>query len=114
MVKEGLGLGPDDVGRSSKPVVFGGWRSRVDDEPDSPEQKEAATAVSIEGEVQVVKPRPLMFDDGVVFSPNAISSPNKRGRRFSTIESSSGGILRAPHRFQIVLTCLRIMITWHQ
>ena len=50
---KGLGLGPDDVGRSSKPVVFGGWRSRVDDEPDSPEQKEAATAVSIEGEVQV-------------------------------------------------------------
>ena len=75
---KGLGLGPDDVGHSSKPVVFGGWRSRVDDEPDSPEQKEAATAVSIEGEVQVVKPRPLMFDDGVVFSPNAISSPNKR------------------------------------
>ena len=27
---------------------------------------------------KVVKPRPLMLDDGVVFSPNAISSPNKR------------------------------------
>ena len=76
-----------------------------------------------------------MQDDGVIFSPNAISSPNKRvmhqhefqgqcqnnsrfcflftrgklmiivyyfvqkGRRFSTRESSGGGVLRAPHRF---------------
>ena len=33
---------------------------------------------------KVVKPRPLMLDDGVVFSPNAISSPNKRVMHIST------------------------------
>ena len=37
----GLGLGPNDVGQSRKPVDFGGWRGKVDDEPDSPEGKGA-------------------------------------------------------------------------
>ena len=38
----GLGLGPNDVGQSRKPVDFGGWRGKVDEEPDSPEGKGAA------------------------------------------------------------------------
>ena len=39
----GLGLGPNNVGQSGKPVSdFGGWRGKADDEPDSPEGKVAA------------------------------------------------------------------------
>ena len=93
---KGLGLGPGDVGGSVKPADFGGWRSKDDGEPDSPEGKGAATDVPVvEEEAQVgrlfvkeilktvilwqqVLPRILMQDDGVIFSPNAISSPNKR------------------------------------
>jgi len=97
----GLGLGPNDVGQSRKPVDFGGWRGKVDEEPDSPEGKGAApdnVPVVDEAQEVVALPRTLVQDDGVIFSPNAISSPNKRARRFSTIESSIGGVLRAPHR----------------
>jgi len=100
----GLGLGPNNVGHSGKPVSdFGGWRGKADDEPDSPEGKGAAAPdddVPVVDEAQevVMMPRTIVEDDGIIFSPNAISSPNKRVRRFSTIESSIGGVLRAPHR----------------
>ena len=50
---KGLGLGPGDVGGSVKPADFGGWRSKADGEPDSPEGKGAATDVPVVEEAQV-------------------------------------------------------------
>ena len=51
---KGLGLGSDDAGGNAKPLDFGGWRSKADDEPDSPEGKgAAATDVSVVEEAQV-------------------------------------------------------------
>ena len=46
---KGLGLGSDDV----KLTGFGGWRSKADDEPDSPEGKGVATDVLVVGEAKV-------------------------------------------------------------
>ena len=47
---EGLGLGVGSI----KPAGFDGWRSKTDDEPDSPEGKGAAlTDVSAVEEAQV-------------------------------------------------------------
>jgi len=94
---QGLGLGPDDVGGRVKPAAFSGWRGKADDEPDSPDGK-GATANAVPEVEEGVLPRTLVQDDGVIFDPNATSSPNKRGRCFSTRESSGGGVLRAPHR----------------
>ena len=53
---KGLGLGSDDAGGNAKPLDFGGWRSKADDEPepDSPEGKgAAANDVSVVEEAQV-------------------------------------------------------------
>ena len=45
----GLGLGSDDF----KLTDFGGWRSKTDDEPDSPEGKRAAADVPVVVEAKV-------------------------------------------------------------
>ena len=125
---KGLGLGPGDVGGSVKPADFGGWRSKDDGEPDSPEGKGAATDVPVVEEAQVGRKadyqecnfmaggvakdfarrwrylqsqcNQFTKQKGIMQQMENSQMIQLKGRCLSTRDSSSGGVLRPPHRFE--------------